>query len=265
VSNTAPSGQSRHSEYTTGCYVYGIVPADIEVKKDAQGLGDPPGKVKVVRSGDIGALVSEVPLDASLGSPDDLMVYEHLLDAAAAETPVIPVRFGAVMTDPQAVADELLAPYHDEFVDALEQLEGRAEYVAMGRYVEDAVLQEVLSESPDIARQRDEIRGESPELTRNARIALGEAINNAISAKRDEDTQRLVDYLAPHTVAIKVREAVHEQDAAQVAVLVDLEREAEIAATLQKVGDEWSGRVNLRLLGPLAPYDFVVTRNQMGG
>ena len=28
--------------------------------------------------------------------------------------------------------------------------------------------------------------------------------------------------------------------------------------------EEWAGRVNLRLLGPLAPYDFVVTRNQMG-
>jgi hypothetical protein len=264
VPTSTGSKESRHGDRTTGCYVYGVVPADVEVKSDARGLGDPPGKVKVVRFGQIGALVGEIRLDTSLGSPEDLMAYEHLLDGAAREAPVIPVRFGAVMTDTQAVADELLVPYHDEFLAALKELEGRAEYVVKGRYREDALLREILSENPEIARQRDEIRDESPELTRNERIAVGEAINSAIVAKRDADTQKMVDVLAPHSVAVNVREAVHEEDAAHVAVLLDTERLAEIEDALRKLGQEWAGRVNLRLLGPLAPYDFVVTRNQMG-
>jgi hypothetical protein len=35
----------------------------------------------------------------------------------------------------EAVADELLAPRHDEFAAALEQLEGRAEFLVKGRYI----------------------------------------------------------------------------------------------------------------------------------
>ena len=93
------SKESRHSDRTTGCYVYGIVPADVEVTSDARGLGDPPGAVKVVRFGEIGALVGEIRLDTSLGTPEDLMAYEHLLDGVAREAPVVPVRFGAIMTD----------------------------------------------------------------------------------------------------------------------------------------------------------------------
>lgn len=258
------SKESLHSDRTTGCYVYGIVPTDVEVTNDARGLGDPPGMVEVVRFGEIGALVGEIRLDTSLGTPEDLMAYEHLLDGVAREAPVIPVRFGAIMTDTQAVADELLVPYHDEFLAALQELEGRAEYVVKGRYREDALLREILSDNPEIARQRDEIRDQSPELTRNERIAIGEAINRSIAAKRDADTRKLVDALTPHSVAVTVREAVHEEDAAHVAVLLDTERQAELEDALRELGEQWAGRVNLRLLGPLAPYDFVVTRNQMG-
>ena len=264
MSTSTGSTESRHGDRTMGCYVYGVVPADVEVRSDARGLGDPPGKVKVVRFGEIGALVGEIGLDTPLGSPEDLMAYEHLLDGAAREAPVIPVRFGAIMTDSQAVADELLVPYHDEFLAALEELEGRAEYVVKGRYREDALLREILSDNPEIARQRDKIRGESPELTRNERIAVGEAVNRAIAAKRDADTRKLVDVLTPHCVAVKIREAVHEEDAAHVAVLLDTERLVELEDALRKLDQEWAGRVTFRLLGPLAPYDFVVTRNQMG-
>ena len=264
VPTSTGSKESQHGRRTTGCYVYGVVPADVEVKSDARGLGDPPSKVKVVRFGEIGALVGEIRLDTSLGSPEDLMAYEHLLDGAAREAPVIPVRFGAIMTDTQAVVDELLAPYHDEFLAALEELDGRAEYVVKGRYREDELLREILSESPDIARRRDEIRGESPELTRNERIAVGESINRAIAAKRDADTRKLVDVLTPHCVAVNgsrgrsrggrrsCRRPTRHRAAGR--------SRGRAAGTQSGVGRS----SHIRLLGPLAPYDFVVTRNQMG-
>ena len=62
--------------------------------------------------------------------------------------PVLPLRFGAVCASDDAVAGELLGPHYDEFAAALRQLEGHAEYVVKGRYVEHAVLREVLAEQP---------------------------------------------------------------------------------------------------------------------
>jgi hypothetical protein len=44
-----------------------------------------------------------------------------------------------------------------------------------------------------------------------------------------------------------------------VALLVDTDRQPEIEEVLDEFETRWAGRVELRLLGPLAPYDFVRT------
>ncbi|MEV7010286.1 GvpL/GvpF family gas vesicle protein [Streptosporangium sp. NPDC051022] len=249
----------------SGSYIYGIVPGDVELAPDVRGVGDPPGRVKLVRHGEIAALISEVDLDRPLGRPDDLVAHQRLLDDTAAEVPVLPLRFGAVVTSEKAVADELLEPYHDEFLSALNELEGRAEYVVKGRYVERVVIGEVLTENAEAARLREEIRGRPDEATWDARIRLGEVVGECVEAKRDTDTAALVDALAPHSVSIAVREPTHEQDAVHVAFLVEADREEEFERIVDEFADGWAERVTLRLLGPLAPYDFVMVGQQEEG
>src|SRR5437764_7581156 len=254
------SEQAPQGEQATACYIYGVVPADVESSSDAHGVGDPPGQISVVRHGEIAALVSEVKIDAPLGTAEDLTAHQRLLDSVVTEVPVLPIRFGAVVTNADAVKEEFLAPPHDEFLAALKELEGRAEYVVKGRYVEEAVLSEVLSEVPEAQDLRDQLRGQPEDATRNIRIQLGEIINQAIAAKRDADTGTLARAVGPYAVATAVREPTHEQDAVHVAVLMELGRQDELEHTIDDLGREWEGRINLRLLGPLAPYDFVVTR-----
>src|SRR5690606_25660154 len=96
------------------CYVYGIVPEDVEISPEAVGVGDPPGRIKVVRHREIAALISDVDVSHPLGRAHDLVAHEQLLDAAATEVPILPLRFGAVLTTPDAVVEELLAPHHDQ-------------------------------------------------------------------------------------------------------------------------------------------------------
>lgn len=241
----------------TATYLYGVLPADVELTPEDRGVGDPPGRTALVRHGEIAALVSELHPDRPLGRPQDLVAHQSLLDDVAAEVPVLPMRFGAVMESPEAVAEELLAPHHDEFRAALQELEGRAQFVVKARYVEGAVLGEVLREEPEAAALRDQIRGLPEEATWDARIRLGEVINQAIEVKRDADTRRLAEALAPHAVAIMVREPTHEEDAAHLAVLVETERREEFEDALEECADRWDGRITLRLLGPQAAYDFV--------
>ncbi|MFD0887655.1 GvpL/GvpF family gas vesicle protein, partial [Streptosporangium algeriense] len=194
-----------------------------------------------------------------LGRPDDLFAHQRLLDEAAAEVPVLPLRFGAVVTDDEAVVGELLAPNHDAFRDALDDLEGRTEYIVKGRYVEPVVIGEVLEESAEAARLLDEVRGKPEEATWDTRIRLGELIGEGVAARRDADTDEIVRALAPLSVAVVVREPTHEQDAVHVAFLVETDRLAEFERVVEEFGDRWADRVTVRLLGPLAPYDFVTT------
>lgn len=256
---TTESEQDAQKPETTVSYIYGILPGDVELIPEARGVGDPPGQIRLVRHGDIAALVSDVHPGRPLGRPRDLLAHEQLLDDTAAEVPVLPLRFGAVMESPEAIVRELLTPRHDEFRAALAEFEGRTEYVVKGRYDEQTVLREVLAEQPEAARLREEIRDRPEEATWDARIRLGEIVNQSIEAKRDADTRSLVEGLAPHAVAIVIREPTHEQDTAHLAVLVANDRQGDFERVLEEFAARWAGRVRLRLLGPLAPYDFVTT------
>lgn len=110
------------------------------------GVGESPGLLRVVRSDGLAALISEVDLSGRLGSPDDLRTHMEILDATAAEVPILPLRFGAVLTSEDAVAQELLAAHHEEFADALEKLDGRAVVQAMDRHCVASVVREPAHE-----------------------------------------------------------------------------------------------------------------------
>lgn len=238
-------------------YVYGILPGDIELEPGAAGVGDPPGEVRVVRQGDLAALVSDVDLDKQLGRPEDLFAHEELLDTTAAEVPVLPLRFGAVVSSDNAVAEELLQAYHDEFASALRQLEGRLEYVLRGRYNEQAMLRGVLTEEPQAADLAEQIRGADPDVTRELRMELGEMVTNAVAVKREEDTRAAGDAVAGHVQASVVRPPTHELDAVYIAFLVKTDAAEGLEQAVRQLAGDWEGRVELSLTGPIAAYDFV--------
>ncbi|MEU4336788.1 GvpL/GvpF family gas vesicle protein [Micromonospora lupini] len=247
----------------TGLFIYGLVPADVEATPDAAGVGDPPGEVTVVRHGDLAALVSEVPLEAPLGRAADLRAYQELLDGTAVVAPVLPVRFGTVVTGPDAVLD-LLRPHHDRFAAALAEFEGRVQYVVQGRFDEQALLRAVLDESPAAAGLADQVRGRAEAASREPRIRLGELISQAVELRREAENRRLLDVTAEYVVATQLRPPTHEMDAAHVALLVDTDREDALVDVLETYAQDRRGLLRLRLLGPLAPYDFV-DEHQLAG
>jgi len=249
----------------TAVYVYGVVPGDVKLNPGVHGVGDPPGEIRLVRSGDLAALVSEIDVTKPLGTPEDLQAHEEILDAVVSEAPVLPFRFGGVLASEDAVAEELLDPNHDEFAGALRELEGRAQYIVRGRYVEQAILEEILSEDSRAARLGDQIRGADPDATRELRIQLGEIINNTVAAKREKDTRTVLAAMKDHCAASFVREPTSELDAVYAAFLIEDDKAAELERVVADFSDRWQGRVELTVRGPMAPYDFVGIPQEAAG
>lgn len=233
----------------TGTCAYGIVPGT--VSPDLLKPGPGAGAYLVPHDG-IAAVVSD-----TLPGSEDLLAYQRLLDSLAARHPVLPLRFGTVLSSPAAVAGDLLAPGHQRFRAALAALDGCAQYLVKGRYVEETVLAEVLADSPEAQMLRAEINAvANPAATRHLRIRLGEIAATALAAKRAADTQILSDALAPCRVASVTREPGHPRDAVSLALLVKTARQVELERLAGQVASGWDGRVRLRVLGPMAPYDF---------
>ncbi|MGC5331400.1 GvpL/GvpF family gas vesicle protein [Micromonospora sp. DT62] len=247
----------------TGLFIYGIVPSDVEPTPDAAGVGDPPGEVTAVRHDDLAALVSEVSLTEPLGRPADLTAYQELVDGTAAVAPVLPVRFGTVVTGPDAVAD-LLDAHHDRFAAALDEFEGRIQYTVHGRYDEANLIAAVLADNPGAADLADQVRGQPEAATRTQRIRLGEIISQAVELRREAENRQLVDTLGPLVVASAPRQPSNELDASNAAFLVDQDREDEFVSAVEEYAEQRRELIRMRLLGPLAPYDFVSAHQLMG-
>lgn len=241
----------------TALYVYGVVPSDVVIDAEARGIGNPQTPVELITHGGVAALVGRIPVGVNLGTPDDLVAHADVLDGAAAEVPVLPLRFGAVMADRAAVVDEFLAPYEQRFTEALEGLEGRVQLVAKGRFVQETVLREIIGELPEARRLQERMARAPGAASPEDRVALGELVAANVEARRTAETRRFVNMLDDLGIAYAVREPTHEFDAIHVACLLKRDDEGRLLHECARFAREQENRIDMQLLGPMAAYDFV--------
>lgn len=240
---------------TTPTYVYGLIASDIELPDGLEGLG-PSGQVKKIAHGKVAAIVSDVPADRPLGTRDDLLAHEAVVDAAAASSTVLPMRFPAVVQE-QGVVEELLEPHHDRFVQILDELEGSVQLTLKGRYVEESVLPEVVEGNDEIRTLQEKVRELPEDASYYDRVQLGELVVGVLEEKREADAQQMLEKLRPLARQTAVSQPAQPDDVINAAFLVERARQQEFEDAVEDVGKTFAGRVRLRLLGPLAPYDFV--------
>jgi hypothetical protein len=236
-------------------YVYGLVKADTALPEGLSGLG-PSGRVSTIVHGNVAAIVSDVPVDRPLGARGDLVAHESVLDAVVVKAAVVPMRFPAVV-DEDAVVDELLAPNEERFLSLLDELENRVQYTLTGRYEQDAVLREILEVDPEIAALREKIRLLPEDATYYDRVRLGELVVEALEDRREDEAAQIIGRLVPIACATASNPLAAPEDVVNTAFLVDREQREEFEDAVESVGQDLLGRVRLRLLGPVAPYDFV--------
>ncbi|MBN9107374.1 MAG: GvpL/GvpF family gas vesicle protein [Pseudonocardia sp.] len=239
----------------TATYVYGLVAADAELPDGLRGLG-PSGEVTTVEHDGVAALVGDVPADRPLGTRDDLMAHENVVDTVAAATTVLPMRFPAVVEHDQVV-EELLVPHHDRFVRALEALEGLVQYSLKGRYVQEVLVQEIVEEEPAVAELQERIRGVPEDASYYDRVKLGEIVAKAMEQRRDVDARDIVERLSPFARQVSSSTPGQPDDVVEAAFLVARDGAEEFEKEVEELGADTHEWLRLRLLGPLAPYDFV--------
>ncbi|GAA0504019.1 gas vesicle protein [Saccharopolyspora subtropica] len=240
-----------------GVYVYGVIREPGELPGDLGAVGDEDAAVRLVSHEGLAALVSDIHLTRPLGTPDDLFAHERVLDTVAEHTTVLPMRFGGVVAGEDAVTGELLAPNREFFESTLDELEGTVQFVLRGRYVDSAHLREIVTEEPEVGALRERLRNLPEDAGYDERLRLGEVVSAAVAAKRQADAAHLADAVSSAVVATAPHEVVGEEEALDVACLVERERQDQFEHVVDELAEHWRGRIQLRQVGPLAPYDFV--------
>jgi Gas vesicle synthesis protein GvpL/GvpF len=184
-----------------------------------------------------------------------------VLERAVAAGPVLPLRFGIVLRDDEAVVEELLEARHDELAALLKRFERLVELRVKAFYVEEAVLREIVRSDPAIARLNEATRGAPEAALHPQRIRLGEAIARALEARRESDARAILGRLRPLAEEVVVEESDATR-ALTASFLVDRGRVEAFDRVMDELARAHEGLITFKYLGPLPPHSFVSFREQ---
>ena len=235
-------------------FVYGVVRAGADVPR-MSGVAERP--VTTVAHEKVMAVVGEIDPGRTVVRKADLTAYHEVLDRLASQGPVVPVRFGTALPDEAGVVEALLESRADELVALLDTLDRRSQLTLRARYVEEAVLAEVVAADPVIRDLNDRTRGVPEPASWADRMRLGELVAQAVDRRRNDDAADLLDLVVPLSVEHRLLRGSGLDHVLEVALLVDDERRPELEQALETYAEAVHERIRLRLMGPLAPYDFV--------
>jgi hypothetical protein len=238
---------------TVGCYVFAIVPAGTVLPaSDPDGLAA--GLTSVEAEG-LAAVVGRVPTDRPLGRAADLRAHDRVVaELVGGGAAVLPMRFGAVVSDEAAVIEELLVPNRTDFAEALATLKGRVQYTVRVEYDEEAVLRGLLAARPDLRRLRELASHDTAR-----QLQLGELVVHALEELRPADASAILAELIG-TVDVHVRPPSAPEEVLNAAFLVDVSHAPAFERRVEAAAAQREGRVHFRLVGPSAAYDFVGDR-----
>jgi hypothetical protein len=234
--------------------VYGIVPAETPVDEAPPGIAGAP--VRRVAAGGLAALVSPVEGDDLRATRRDLLSHSAVLEHAVAAGPVLPLRFGIVLRDEDAVVEELLEPRKEELTALLRQFERLVELRVKAFYVEEEVLKEIVRSDPAIARLRAATQDMPEAAAYPQRLRLGEAVAQALEARREHDAGSILARLRPLAEDFVV-EGTDATVALTASFLVERGRVAAFDEAMDELARAHEGRITFKYLGPLPPHSFV--------
>ncbi|MFB7595809.1 GvpL/GvpF family gas vesicle protein [Streptomyces sp. NPDC056160] len=234
-------------------YVYGITATSHPaLPEELGGVGDPPLPLRVLTAGELAAVVSDAP-EGLRPKRRDLLAHQNVLGAVGAAGCVLPMRFGSLAPDDDAVTG-VLSERAEHYKERLRALDGKVEYNVKGSHVEEAVLHRVMSENPDIRAQAEANR-QAGGGSYEDKIRLGELVAAAVKAREAEDGALVVQAVEPQAAAVS---AGPESTGwlVNASFLVDRDEAAGFLEAVEQVRKDMP-HLELRVNGPLPPYSFV--------
>jgi hypothetical protein len=234
-------------------YIYSITGKQHPLRLDGlSGVGAPSADLRTVTVGPVCAVVSDAPEDLR-PKRRDIIAHQEVQERLMADGTVLPMRFGLIAENDEAVL-LALEQNAEDYSDRLLALEGCVEYHLKASQDEDALLRQILRES-DVARAlNDEIRAGTP--SPEASLRLGELVAQEVQARQEALASGVVEALRPFARKLESSQPTGS-DFLNVSFLVIVKQEEAFLTSELSVAHQMGDDFDFRLNGPLPPYSFV--------
>lgn len=245
------------TESEQGRYLYAIIPCYEPREFKARGVGERGDPVYTIHHRRLAAVVSDTPIVEYDQSRRNLMAHSLVLEEVMENFDLLPVRFGTIAPNGDAVTKRLLAPRYEEFTHLLAQIENRVELGLKAYWHDGVAFEEVVRDNEHIRAMRDALKGRSVEETYYERIRLGEEVEKALTQKQAREEEAILARLRPQVKKTRTNKLISERMALNAAFLVDKDKEPTVDAIVRDLDEEFADRLIFKYVGPVPPYNFV--------
>ncbi|HLY49973.1 MAG TPA: GvpL/GvpF family gas vesicle protein [Solirubrobacteraceae bacterium] len=237
-------------------YVYGIMRAG-DARRAVAAVHEAQSRpLDAVEASGICALVSPTPEAEPRLRRENVLAHSDVLQAAFEHGPVLPFRFGTVVTDAETAVREIISPDAERLGQRLDALDGRGEMQVKATYAEESLLRSILSEDPGLTRLVSRTQSLPAAATHFERIRIGEAIAAAVQSRRAVDQDALMRPLLPLSIAHVASSPQGERGVLNAAFLVDLGGLGEFDEAVEDLARKHGAEIEFKLIGPLPAYSF---------
>jgi hypothetical protein len=233
----------------TRLYLYAIVAGTHPLESALTGLAD--AAVTLLPFRDLAGVVSPVALESVQPDPAQLLCHERVVEELMVDRSTLPVRFGTVLSDADAVC-AALAECYDTFMADLIRLDGRVEVGLRILWDAEVVRCSLSPSQPAISAPEDERPGTRYMRARAAEIAVEHRLQDEAQVLKTWCLARLGPFACDTSARLLTTAAMPVS-----AVLLTSRRD--MAALLAAAADLQRERPDLDIVctGPWPPYHFV--------
>lgn len=237
-----------------GLYLYGIFPAPGPQDLNLDGLDQQPVQTHSVD--DFVFAFSEAQQERYLASRRNLLGHERVLEQAmqAGHRTLLPLQFGLIIQDWQAVNQQLIAPYSQSLKQLFEKLSDRREVGVKVFWDGDAELQMLLEENQPLKAKRDQLEGKS--LSMDQVVGIGQAIEQAMNSRQQDIVEVFQTLLNPLAVEVVENDLLTDAMIYNAAYLIPWEAEPKFAEQVEVLDQQFEGRLRIRYNNFTAPFNF---------
>lgn len=265
MNDTETAVVDKKSAAMEGTYLYCIIRADKPESYGHIGIGGRGDEVYTVNYKDLACVVSNSPETKYAVSRDNTLAHQRVLEEVMKGNTMLPVRFCTIANSDNGKADleekireELLKERYDEFSELLAYLDDKVELGLKAAWMSmDAIYEEVVKENPPVKKLKSSLINKSPVKTHYERIKLGEVVKKAVDEKREKEGNVIFNGLKKHSVDTRRNKIFGDRMLLNAAFLIERSSQEEFDKEMERLGEKYDGRMKLKYVGPVPPYNFV--------
>ena len=233
---------------TVGKYLYGII--ETQKRESFGNIGVGNSEVYTIQHEDIGAVVSDIPMDYKV-EVAEAITHEKVLRKIMETHTVIPVGFGVVVKN-KAEIKSILKHARMKFKSTLEKIRNKLQINVKISW-DKALLTDILGENEEIQTLTAEAKKTA---SQSLKIELGRKVKSALDERKKEYLRNIHSALGDLSNGFKENKITDQDTLMNASFLVDKEQEQKFYDKTNELEKEYGKKLRILVVGPLPPYNF---------